>query len=588
MAEIPSETNATISTNATDGPASANRLSQFGVRKQNVHATRGGDHGSVNDKGDRFDGGLLIARTRSLDETNKTLLHHQHLRQKQYPHHSGDYDHYFMSDEGLCSDENTVSTALHSSFDASLLRGEKSLLKEDDDGSGANFEDLLPSDQECDLTGRKHYLVHSRNDVQNPTGKISITINLGEASAPEPVHVTQATKARRITNEIPYLPKTPGRPILRHFPGATVESMKPVFNSPPPSSAVKRRRAASLQHPRPSPMRRVLPSRISLAQSGAPFTSSSSILFPGNYFGNHHHQQTTQGLLMTPLVSQANIPCSASSPSNFHVYNTATNPSPFASEHPPAMTPTCPANLTSNASATDTGAVKRMPYYTGTTVGSTPLETTIEIDSIETSSPARFRFTSFPASLPRINNPRTRDRQCPDSVRKRMSFGAEGTWTKSIDDANRPETVSDGAGVNQSCEVNQSRDDEGTHNTSISSLSAEGHQHLLEAPSATSHLATRTMKRGIFFPNNESHDLYGEDHGHFGYSDDEDEDQNGDTDSDKKRGRAGRTRLDFNVLVSPPHKQSDPNNHASNPLEGKIVTLYEHTPKSYPVFLNLY
>lgn len=80
---------------------------------------------------------------------------------------------------------------------------------------------------------------------------------------------------------------------------------------------------------------------------------------------------------------------------------------------------------------------------------STLLETTSETtESADTDSSTPFRFTSFPASLPRINNPRTERQQpsCPATIRKRMSFGDNHA-------------------------VLQHRDnDDGTHNTSLSSI----------------------------------------------------------------------------------------------------------------------
>lgn len=581
MSELPLQAGAALSTAATDDASTANRPSPFEGRNQTIHATRHLDSGAHDDD-DRFGAGLFIARTRSLDETRATPQHwHRHLRQQQHPHHSGDYDEYFMEDEDLCSDEHGASsTTLHSSFDASLLRGEKTLLEEVDDGSVSPVGDVLPVEQDFGLSGKEHFL-RASSIAESPSINRNFNIRSAlETSVPGTVR-KQSTKARRITNEHPDLPKTPGR--LMNYPvgyGATTDSTKPLFNSPPPSSAVKRRRAASSQHPRPSPMRRVPPSGTALAHAGTHLSLSASILSP--IAGNTHPQQMTPVPLSTVLGSTGATCHVASSASSLYHFHTFTDPSPLSSEHPPAMTPTFPVSTKSNdstAGAGRSGTVKKMPYYTGTTAGTTPGGTTFETDSVETSSPARFRFTSFPASLPRINNLRTRDRQCPNSVRKRMSFGAEATTTTNCrDDSNYAETVTDGAPVNQSCEANQSRDDEGTNNTSISSLSAEGghHHHLPEAPSATSHLAGQSMM-GNFPPYQVGRDLYGEDKDHFGYSDDEDEgeDNDGGVDGDKKRGAAGRTRLDFNIFVSPRHKDGGANNDARNPLEGKIVETYK-------------
>lgn len=167
-------------------------------------------------------------------------------------------------------------------------------------------------------------------------------------------------------------------------------------------------------------------------------------------------------------------------------------------------------------------------HNTGTTATSTVVETTLESsDSVDTSSPTttRFRFTSFPASLPRVNNPRSAE--CPDSIRKRMSFAEPST------------------------DMNQSRDDDGTQNTSISSLSAEGHhQHLQPAPGSLPppilHLDSRAQ--GGEHEDDDSlrpvHARLFTDDEHFGYSDD-------DTAQSPVRDIVGRTRLNFNTVVSP-------------------------------------
>lgn len=83
-------------------------------------------------------------------------------------------------------------------------------------------------------------------------------------------------------------------------------------------------------------------------------------------------------------------------------------------------------------------------------------------DSHETTSPTPFRFTSFPASLPRVNNPRNAgdvNYMCPPSTRKHMTFSS------ALD-------MDNGKGTN----MNSSNEEDGTHNTSLSSLSAEAAQ----------------------------------------------------------------------------------------------------------------
>jgi hypothetical protein len=98
-------------------------------------------------------------------------------------------------------------------------------------------------------------------------------------------------------------------------------------------------------------------------------------------------------------------------------------------------------------------AAKRKPKVslgTTATAASTLLETTTDtfdsVDTLESSTP--FRFTSFPASLPRINTNAAAEQPHPGTVRKRMSFGDTNLF-------------------------NFSRDDE-THNTSLSSCQDDG------------------------------------------------------------------------------------------------------------------
>jgi len=216
----------------------------------------------------------------------------------------------------------------------------------------------------------------------------------------------------------------------------------------------------------------------------------------------------------------------------------------------PARTP----NISTGIYGTSTILSK---YYntattTGTTTASTAVETTLESsDSIGTSSPTttRFRFTSFPASLPRVNNPRSRD--CPESLRKRIPFATDPLFSSS----------------QQSDNANQSRDDDGTQNTSISSLSADGHQHMalapgglvpptilnLHAPSDENNL-NRPIHANLFADDDDDEE--------FGYSDDEDADQEddgnegegdlaGQQDVAQPDAIVGRTRLNFNAVMSP-------------------------------------
>ena len=203
---------------------------------------------------------------------------------------------------------------------------------------------------------------------------------------------------------------------------------------------------------------------------------------------------------------------------------------------------------------------------TNTTAASSAVETTVESsDSVGTTSPTttRFRFTSFPASLPRVNNPRSRD--CPESLRKRIPFAPE------------PPT-------SQQSDPNQSRDDDGTQNTSISSLSAEGHQHMTLAPGS---LVPPTIL-DIHAPataDEEDPDrpVHANDE-EFGYSDDDDDDEDDFAENDMQKEPqeiiAGRTRLNFNAVLSP-----DKGAFQSSLPAGTYGIL--RAPLSYPSFLIL-
>lgn len=200
-----------------------------------------------------------------------------------------------------------------------------------------------------------------------------------------------------------------------------------------------------------------------------------------------------------------------------------------ATKSPKHLTPT----LSMNDSFPSTSTKKSLSklYHTGTTGTATLLETTFETDSIEASSPptTRFRFTSFPASLPRVTSPR--NRRCPDSVCKRMSFNE----TSDIDILNR------------------SRDDEGTQNTSISSLSADGghpfpknavrEARQFELQTDNSKVSERFGASGAHLgPCNTQMFQYAE---LLGRNDDENLES-------PMSGKVSRTRLDFNMFPSPP------------------------------------
>jgi hypothetical protein len=360
--------------------------------------------------------------------------------------------------------ENTKS-ALHSSFDTSLLRGGISNC-----GSSFDYDDRGDAPYAWDegdvslgdISGKKH--------LRLPGGHKMV-----QSHPPSTVR----KQARKTGAELSS--KTPGRP-----PAGSLK--KP--SSSTPSSAVKRRRAP-LPH-RLSPMRRVPP-------TAAPGTHPQPAITPRRF---------EDGALENTLAGTS---CLSS---------------------PQALTPTRTLALGSTNKSTSKW------HNTGTTAASTLLETTLESDSADTSSPAttRFRFTSFPASLPRVNNPRNRN--FPDSVRKRMSFG-------------------DALGLDES---NQSRDDDGTHNTSISSLSADGHTHLALPPG-------KHLPETCLYTLGNDHDdrpvhtqlFSGDDN--FGYSDD-------DTIQSPAREVVGRTRLNFNMVLSPDRNDLGPKGGTDS---GKLV-----------------
>ena len=98
------------------------------------------------------------------------------------------------------------------------------------------------------------------------------------------------------------------------------------------------------------------------------------------------------------------------------------------------------------------------------------------------------------------------------------------------------------------CEANQCRDDDGTQNTSISSLSADaGHQvsqpGLAEPPS----ILEWKSRQGTGLDELEEGDgQLGIEDNYFGYSDD-------DSTESPVRQMVGRTRLNFNMVLSPPN-----------------------------------
>lgn len=225
--------------------------------------------------------------------------------------------------------------------------------------------------------------------------------------------------------------------------------------------------------------------------------------------------------------------------------------------------------------------------------------TTTETDSVGTISPAgaTFRFTSFPASLPRVNHPRMS--QSGQAII--MSGGGDGN----IDGEPRQQRsrrITDQLGHLQQPQLLRD-DDGGTHNTSMSSLSGDHmifyqqQQHpqpasssyppppprILEWKSPVEETkdettqddscccgcddddATATDQLAFAEP---VHSKLFLDEDMYGYSDDDDDNNNDDNhnnnnndddsaDAPLVRGAVGRTRLDFNLVVGKEDHDND-------------------------------
>jgi len=248
------------------------------------------------------------------------------------------------------------------------------------------------------------------------------------------------------------------------------------------------------------------------------------------------------------------------------------------------------------------------------------LETTAtETDSHDTNSPATtpFRFTSFPASLPRVNNPRTGSpfdgRRPPDSVRKRMVFAdvdsqvarGEETLGEASEDTSMAGTRR--AASNQPLHLLQSssRDDECTQNTSISSMSQDGHQQHMPSVSGAPSVPPTVLEWtdpvdvdvDVSFNNNDKNDtittehedeqegrrldpvhtkLFTEEDDMYDYSDDNS------TNGSSPLGM-GRTRLNFNLVLSPNRKvdgEEDKNSDDDQVCQNHPATLEKQSASS--------
>jgi membrane-associated tyrosine/threonine-specific cdc2-inhibitory kinase len=568
-----------------------------------------------------------LMRTRSLDDEQQQLHNTQQIRhyQQQRSQEEDDIDMCSGEEEegsSCCEDAATVvgtTTALHSSFDAFILRGgtnssscnsssgNTTLFENglDDEGCGGGacggIDDrmidgstsLFDRGEELSSSGmKKHHLRRPRRaasggsyqDLKPPgtTRKKNLRNTARRRSSDTATTVGTTATSSSLSSPSFSLSKTPVRPLyvgndtngnsnntnatVVRTPANNKNKVKSPFAhnrkspGPAPSSTAKRRLAPLVYPARQSPMRRVAGDSSSKTTTPTPFP-------PPALFG-------------TGSMNNKN--------------NVATS---THNQHYPASTPTH-QNLSNGPHGT---IVKKMSYYTGTTAGtdlskqpskSMPLETTFEIDaeSVNTNSPARFRFTSFPASLPRVaHNPRTTPPVFPGSVRKRMSFDTE-------DDTGGNGGVSAIAAAAifnnpNNPDANQSRDDEGTQNTSLSSLSVEGghHQHLPHLPNQhPPHFASVPMEKLLLFPgennNHHNHELIN--NNLFGYSDDE-EDEAAAAAADDQIGAVGRTRLNFNVFLSPGHdKKSKNHNSKENGFGSRRIDLNENVDLSRPYEQN--
>ena len=373
--------------------------------------------------------------------------------------------------EELFHDRNSPGApALHTSFDCSFLENNGVHRSTMFDSQSSWDDEADPS--LGDLSGRKHLL--PQLPVETATEVIP------------PGTVRKKIPRRTPNNNLSGI--SSGRPRYSHQSGST--TTKKFFDDNAPSSAAKRRRAP-------------------LSQLKSPI---------------RHTDPLTPAL---PLASTTKTPMTGRNDGYNSVFGAFTSSNQNAGTgNKLTITPTRHVNGTTFSTMKSTSRF----HNTGTTAASTHLETTLESDSVETSSPTttRFKFTSFPASLPRVNNPR--NRQCPDSVRKRMSFGEN----------------------NDLNDTNPLKDDDGTHNTSISSLSGEGGAQHLTATNPPAVLEWKCKPEGIAPDDLEesgpAHAQLFPHEDNFGYSDEDADDSS----ASPVREIVGRTRLNFNLVLTPP------------------------------------
>lgn len=533
-----------------------------------------------------------IMRTRSLDDHH----HQEQLEQNNYnpPLSQEDIEMtrnstYYEggSASSCCNDDKdegtTVATALHSSFDVSQLRGAggascssgditlfESGFDEDEGDSEVIIDARNTSFGRGDppSTGKNDNNHHRYYQPRQPKSISGKEVSYADLKPPSTIRKTKlslksrkdrrrsgdtATTAATFASSMstsPFalsMPKTPARTPggpLRHVHGISTHAhartpgkSAGLHKSPAPSSTAKRRRDPFVHPARLSPMRR---------DTAAANTPTSFLTAPP--FG-----------LLRPAASASKS-------------GEGDNSDSLSTQTPIHQ------NLSSD---THGSFLKNLPYHTGTTTATAPLETTIEVDgdSVETSSPARFRFTSFPASLPRVQNashyPRTTPPVCPGSIRKRMSFDTEeetviADRAKKLGQGEHEDRYNDNdpVGLNYSIHdaVDHSKDDDGTHNTSLSSLSVEGghHQHLPHLPHQhPPHFATVPMKNLLLHPGERDF---------LRYSDDDEDDLASKyvdegiatSASPDQEGTVRRTRLNFNDLSPSSNEKKIANNSEEN------------------------
>ena len=523
-----------------------------------------------------------IKQTRSLDDDQQQQQKNNHEHQLSHKDVDmleptyGEGGSSCFCDDG--KDGTVVATALHSSFDVSLLRsggdascssGDLTLFENATDQEEGNRQMMLTRNSSFDTgdlqsSGLNNY--HSRARRKMPEKAMSYidikppaTVRKKKESASRRARrrsSDSATTATTIATSMscglsPFSmsktpARTPGRP-LRHNNGNDSNVRTPLAShkSPVPSSTTKRRRAPFAHPARMSPMRRVNTS------------SQSSSLATASVSNNPVGFQTA-----TPFIAQS---LTSTSATHGTLKGTRDKHCILSTQTPTHQ------NLSSDSYSS---LFKKQPYHTGSTAGMTHLETTFEADgdSVDTNSPARFRFTSFPASLPRVYHTNHHSRStppvCPGSVRKRMSFDTDDDVDNGAN-LRKEEDGDDPVGLNYSNHqhdaINQSRDDDGTHNTSLSSLSVEGghHQHLPHLPHQhPPHFASAPTKNLLLFPGEHDDEKKRNDgkNNLFGYSDDDEDDvpsanfgASGTSTiaSPEQEGTVRRTRLNFNVFLSP-------------------------------------